>query len=551
VPLRGLTPEAPPAQVHPSIATPDADKLTSDKPPDKNEDLPLTTPLEEVRFRSVQSSGTIFVDPEKIAVKAPVLSALITLNSKLSPYQLDAGNAREVGLKDALLTALGNNLDIKVFSSETGVRRWQYFDKLTNFLPTIENRLTYQGLKGSIANPAGVALPLTNPFLTIGSGFSQPIFTGGRLLYSALQAKHQYQASQFTLKGSTNDVLLEATRLYYRLLEDEVLLQIRIKALEVSDALVILNQDLFEGGVVTKLDVLQARTQRSKDRQHLIQQQVDRRKAAVNLATALNLHTDTDLSASNTMVAKTRLVDENVDISQLLQVAVDNRPELKHFDQLRMAAKDAIKVARAELLPTVNFTGAVLGTGSKVTSSGQNNSVFSSVLSGGDVAGAVSGSSVPLSGGNNGPKTFVTRSLFYLGLEVSLPYRGLGLSQVANIQTARYQAKRVQNEFALALTKVYQEVRNTYLDCIDAENLIRETTDQVNSSEEQLSVAEYRLRNGVGTNLDVINAQRDYTAALVDKAKAIIKFNTAEASLLHATGRITVDTLTSASPIRK
>ena len=79
VPLRGLTPEAPPAQVHPSIATPDADKLTSDKPPDKNEDLPLTTPLEEVRFRSVQSSGTIFVDPEKIAVKAPVLSALITL----------------------------------------------------------------------------------------------------------------------------------------------------------------------------------------------------------------------------------------------------------------------------------------------------------------------------------------------------------------------------------------------------------------------------------------------------------------------------------------
>lgn len=551
VPLRGLDPPSATTRNPISTDTPEADKLTPSSPPDRKQDLPLSTPLDEVRFRSIESSGTIFVDPEKISVKAPVLSALITLNSKMSPYQLDAGSAREIGLRDTLLTALGNNLDIKIFNAQTGEKRWDYFGNLANFLPTIDNALTFQGLKGSIANPAGVALPLTNPFLTMSSGFTQPIFAGGKLIYSALQAKHQYKASQFALKGSTNDVLLEATKLYYELLEDEVLLQIRIKAVEVSQGLVILNEDLFEGGVVTKLDVLQARTQRSKDRQRLIEQQVARRKAAVDLATALNLNTDIDLSAANRLVAKARLVDDNVDISQLLQIAVDNRPELKQFNEYRIAAKDAIKVARSEFFPHVNFTGAVLGTGSKVTTVQQDLSVFSSVLSGGGVAGPISASSIPLSGNSEGAKKFITKALFYLGLEVSLPLRGAGMSQVANLQAARYQARRVQSEFMRVLTRVYREVRNSYLECMDAENLIRETTDQVNSSEEQLSVAEYRLRNGVGTNLDVINAQRDYTDALVDKAKAIIKFNTAEARLLHATGRISVDTLTSVSPMRK
>ena len=142
------------------------------------------------------------------------------------------------------------------------------------------------------------------------------------------------------------------------------------------------------------------------------------------------------------------------------------------------------------------------------------------------MAGPISSTSVPLGGGQKGSKQFVNKALFFLGVEVSLPLKGMGVTEVANVQAARWQARRVQDEFSRVLTKVYQEVRNSYLECLDAENLIKETTDQVNSSEEQLAVAEYRLRNGVGTNLDVINAQRDYTGALVDKAKAIIKFNT-------------------------
>jgi outer membrane protein TolC len=43
----------------------------------------------------------------------------------------------------------------------------------------------------------------------------------------------------------------------------------------------------------------------------------------------------------------------------------------------------------------------------------------------------------------------------------------------------------------------------------------------------------------------VVNSQRSYTNALIEKAKAIVQFNEAQADLLRAMGKISVDTLTS------
>ena len=42
-----------------------------------------------------------------------------------------------------------------------------------------------------------------------------------------------------------------------------------------------------------------------------------------------------------------------------------------------------------------------------------------------------------------------------------------------------------------------------------------------------------RLNNGLGTNIDVLTAQRDLTQARLDKALALINFNKEQAQLLH------------------
>ncbi len=499
------------------------------------------------------STGSIFVDAERVFVKPPVLQSLITLNEG-SPLSIDANQSIDVTLRDVLNSALSNNLPIKISQTNNQEKKWNYIQALSGFLPSITNDISYQRLDGNYVSPAGLAIGIHNPYLTMASGFQQYLFKGGGILYTAKQNQARYRASKFELSGTVNDMLLDSAERYYEVVRNDVLLQIRVKAVEVSKTLLVVNQDLFDNGVNTELDVLQAKYQLSADRQHLIRQQVARRKSAVKLATLLNIDQGTDLTIRNRMVAKARLIDSALRPADLLKIAIDKRPELKKYEQLRQAAKAAVKVARSSLLPSVAVTGAVIGSGSYATNASlsslqtQQTSLSSS---GASVGGISSAGGLPLASGGSGPAPWTMRSLFTIGVDMQWNLGGLGLQEVAQVRAKQWEARRVQLEFNRELMKVCQEVRDSYLASVSTENLIIETTAAVKYAEEGLRLAELRFKEGVGTYLDVINAQKSYTDSLIDKANAIIEFDQAQAKLLHAIGCLNVDTLTAAAPLNK
>jgi outer membrane protein len=499
------------------------------------------------------TSGSIFVDAEKVFVKPPVLKSLITL-SEGSPLSIDAEQSIDITLREVLNSALSNNLPIKISQTATQEKKWNYVQALSGFLPSLTNDISYQRLDGNYVSPAGLAIGIHNPYLTMASGFQQYLFKGGGILYTAKQNQARYRASKFELSGTINDMLLESAERYYDLVRNDVLLQIRVKAVEVSKTLLVVNQDLFDNGVNTELDVLQAKYQLSADRQHLIKQQVARRKSAIKLATILNMDQGTDLSIRNRLVAKARLIDSALRPADLLKIAIDKRPELKRYEQLRLAAKDAIKVARSSLLPSVAVTGAAIGSGSYASNASLSSlqTQQTSLSSSGASVGAISSAGgLPLATGGSGPKPWTTRSLFTIGVDMQWNLGGLGLQEVAQVRAKQWEARRVQLEFNRELEKVLQEVRDSYLASISTENLIVETTAAVKYAEEGLRLAELRFKEGVGTYLDVINAQKSYTDSLIDKANAIIEFDQAQAKLLHAIGCLNVDTLTAAAPLNK
>lgn len=509
--------------------------------------------IEELANEVTNTSGSIFVDSEKVFVKPPVLKSLITLSEAASPFSIDAEQSIDITLRDVLKTALGNNLPIKISQSLEGERKWNYIQAVSGFLPSLTNDLSYQRLDGNYVSPAGLAIGIHNPYLTMASGFQQYLFKGGGIIFAAKQQKAHYRASKFALSGTINDTLRDSAERYYDLVRNDVLLQIRVKAVEVSKTLLTVNQDLFDNGVNTELDVLQAKYQLSADRQHLIKQQVERRKSAVKLATTLNMDQGTDLTIRNRMVAKIRLVDKTLRPADLIKIAIDRRPELKRYEQLRLAAKDAIKVARSTLFPSIAVTGAAIGTGSYAVDASASSfqSQQTTLSTSGVSAGAVSGASgLPLAPGPSGPKPWTGRSLFTIGAVAQWNLGGLGLEQVAQVKAKQWEARRVQFEFNRELEKILQEVRESYLSSVSTENLIVETTDAVKYAEEGLRLAELRFTEGVGTYLDVINAQKAYTDSLIDKANAIIEFDQAQAKLLHAIGCMNVDTLTAATPLK-
>ncbi len=508
--------------------------------------------LDTIVEDSIKSMGSMFIDPEQVIVKPPLLTALITLNEKLNPYSIESTGSRAISLADVLNQTYGQNLTIKLATTEADQKKWLLFSSIGGFLPTLSNEVTYQGITGNYISPAGANIPIQNYYLNTNSSFAQNLYRGGSVIHTYLENKHNYKAAQHGVKLATNDELYETAKRYYELALNEVKLQIKIKTVETSEALLLINKDLYANGVNTMLEVLQAKTQLSRDRQALIKQQVARRESAVKLAEIINENGMTDFTLGNPQIKKIRLVDGNLGIKDLLQMAVDNRPELKRYEELRLAAIESIKVAKAPLLPQIQALGSIVGTSARI-SSGSNASQVPFATSGGASVGGVSGASgLPAgTGSSSGERHKSGRALYVIGVDMQWQIGGAGLTTIGQINAARAEARKRQLEFLKELNRVYKQVHDAYLNIITAENLIIETTSTVESSKEQLRVAKDRLENGVGTNLDVVNAQRDYTSALVDKADAIIQFNTAEAELLRAVGKISVPTLIATSPLRQ
>jgi hypothetical protein len=83
----------------------------------------------------------------------------------------------------------------------------------------------------------GALSPVNSPFLVIPSGLQWTAFNGGANLFTAKKAKHEFNAAKFDLARNSNDILSDTARLYYDLVLQDVLLQIRIKAVQTSEAL--------------------------------------------------------------------------------------------------------------------------------------------------------------------------------------------------------------------------------------------------------------------------------------------------------------------------
>lgn len=482
------------------------------------------------------SATTTAPEKEKIVLDHPTLKALISVNDYLSPFSLDANASESINLRDVLITGMDRNLDLAISKANSKVQKWNYLSSLGKFLPDVTMSFQEFFLKGAIGLPfnqgfgstfsnslanggTGVdgslrtrnVVNINSPFIAMGPGFRYHAYRGGRVLFGALQAKHTYKAARSERNATLSDVLVSTTKDYYNLLLSEAILQIRIQAVRTSEEQLRNNSNRFRSGLATSLDVLQSKTQLSRDRQSLVDQQIARRNAALTLAQEINTNLGTDLLPSDMTVRKVRLIDPQLAVSDLLRIAIDNRPELKQYEELRLAAKRAIMVAAAPLQPSFALSGNIFGLGP--------------------------------------PRQI--EALFALGLNVNWSLGGMGTVDAAKMQAARWQARQAHLQANKELVTVLGQARSSLLQSLDAERNIDEAGNEVTSAAEELRLAQLRFRSGLGTNLDIITAQRDYTQALIDKAQAIINFNIAQAQMLHDIGVISVDSLTSGRLLTK
>ena len=518
-------------------------------------DLPQRLPASKFKPKELPPEPAQDHNKNKILDLGPLRqSMLIPLAHATGPIRLEASYTEPLSLEDALRHALKYSLPIRIARESWDYQKWQFYSQLTNFLP-IPSFSTGWNLTNSQIAPDQTA----SNARVFAVRESYPLFVGSSAFYSMLSQYYRERGWRQAYFTSINDALLDIYRAYNNLRLNNALLQIRAQSREVSQSQLKVNNALYIGGTGTQFAIMQSRTQLGADEQALLQQQVATRQAAIALAYALNAALSINLIPSQDVLSEDSIIDENISVEELFNLALRNRPELREYELFQVAAARNVQLAASALYPTAgaftNYTHA--STTTYPSTASKNNALIEKTIAynlqklASQARGSLTGSAASSTASSSSSSSNASAGVFggltntdQGGFSMGWSLSNMGLNAVCNIVSARSLSRQAMLQANQQLLAVDQQVRYAYLNAITSRAQIDSTAYGVASAREALRLAVLRLQTGVGTNLELIQAQRDFITALTSQAQAIAASNLAQAQLTHDTGMISVETLT-------
>lgn len=324
---------------------------------------------------------------------------------------------------------------------------------------------------------------------------SLPLFTGGELQGQIGQAKANYRSMLSAEEQAYNEMKETATTGYFNMLNAGNMKALRQESVDRLQAHLDNVVAQYNVGIVARADVLRSEVELANAKQDYItaSNEYDVAEATLNNIIGTPLGT--------TLLLKDRLQYEPYenDMAYCLAYSEQHRPELKQAEYAIDSAEAALVVARSGHMP-------------KVYANASNNW-----------------------GGNGSDWPGDDDENWSVGVTASINVfdSGVTWSKIHAAQEALVQAKESQRQIKDA---VELEVRTDYLSMREAEKRISTAQVAVASAEEDYHIAVVRYQAGVGTNIDVMDAQEALTQAKTNYYQALYNYNTSKAALNTSMG---------------
>ena len=324
---------------------------------------------------------------------------------------------------------------------------------------------------------------------------SLPLFTGGELQGQIGQAKANYRSMLSAEEQAYNEMKETATTGYFNMLNAGNMKALRQESVDRLQAHLDNVVAQYNVGIVARADVLRSEVELANAKQDYItaSNEYDVAEATLNNIIGTPLGT--------TLLLKDRLQYEpyDNDMAYCLAYSEQHRPELKQAEYGVDAAEAALVVARSGHMPKIyaNASDNWGGNGSNWPGDDDEN--------------------------------------WSVGVTASINVfdSGVTWSKIHAAQEALVQAKESQRQIKDA---VELEVRTDYLSMREAEKRITTAQVAVASAEEDYHIAVVRYQAGVGTNIDVMDAQEALTQAKTNYYQALYNYNTSKAALNTSMG---------------
>ena len=319
------------------------------------------------------------------------------------------------------------------------------------------------------------------------------LWSGNAVESQISQAKLALDSSQWGIAKARQQLKFDATTGYFNLMAARDAVKLSQESVERLENYLRDTKLQFEVGVVAKVDVLRSEVELANAKQDLIVAQNAYDLAMAKLNNIIGLPLTTELSVKGDL----SYVNFEADLATTIDTALRQRPEISQSTDAAKIAQEAVTVAKAGYLPTVVAT----------YSTGWNDTTFA--------------------GGNNYNWTAY--------LTTSWTFMDSGLT-AGTVKKAVEGYHKAQEQLKQTVDGVRLEVRSTYLSLKAAGQAIQTSGAAVGLAEEDYKIKVIRYQAGVGTNLDVLDAQVALTKAKNNFLKAMYSYNTLRAQIDKETG---------------
>lgn len=266
-------------------------------------------------------------------------------------------------LKESLEIGLKNSKELKISKSKLNYADSKLTEINSQFLPQFKLFGNYTRLSDNIPpfevkmpfspTPIRISEPILNNY-TFKFGFSQPLFTGFKLLSLRNSAKLNLQASEHDFSKEENEAAFNIYNAYWNYYKAEEIRKVITQTLQQMEGHLKDTKSFFDNGLVSKNDLLKLEVQYSNTKLMLIEAEnnLDLARIAFNKSIGIDLSSQTKVAASERSSSL-----EKYQLTEIITEAINNRKEIKSLSYRVEASKEGVSAAKSNWLPSLYLTG--------------------------------------------------------------------------------------------------------------------------------------------------------------------------------------------------
>ena len=404
-------------------------------------------------------------------------------------------------IEDAVRIGLENHPRIKSASERVSSQQAVLGQQMSAYYPTIsmsnQYRTAQTSTNGGNDHAADAFASLAN--------FNMTLYNFGKREGNVQAARETLDATKQDYETTNQDIILSIKQAYYVYLGAQALVNVRKDTVRNRELLVRQARGFYEVGTRARIDVARAEANLYTAQADLIAAENAVKVAWVTLRNAMG----SPRLPEQPVAEDSPEITFSMNLAGARDIAYDSRTELKSFDAQRRASDQLIATARRGHLPDIIFDASY---GRRHVSD------------------------------QSGLNTFPLQPTWSVQLSLNIPIFD-GFRTTNRVEETLHNYYNVKAQEEDRRQQIALEVEQSYLRVVETQERIKATESAAKAAKENLDLAQGRYQVGVGSIIEVTDAETLYTDAQTTYIRTIYEYKIADAQLARAMGDTRVGVL--------